>query len=167
MTQTPPGTVEQRLVALEQIEAIKRLKYRYFRSCDAKDPETFRSCFIAGGADIDYGPLGGFSGPDQADQIADVFRRIALHTVGGKPAVVDMHHGLHPEIILIEPDRATGCWTLKFRQVNLVEHTERVLTGEYDDEYVIEDGVWKIARCHFRQLWSITRPLGADATVEC
>lgn len=159
--------VEQRLEALQQIEAIKALKHRYFRACDAKDPDTFRACFITAGADIDYGPLGSFTGPDQADQIAAVFARIALRTVDGKPVILDMHHGLHPDIRLAAAGRASGNWTLKFRQLNLADRTERLLTGEYDDDYVIEDGVWKIARCHFRQLWSMTRPLGADTIVEC
>lgn len=158
-------TLEDRLTALEQIEAIKALKHRYFRACDAKDPETFRACFIARGADIDYGPLGGFSGPDQAEKLAAVFQRIALHTVDGKPVILDMHHGMHPDITLTGPGTATGRWTLKFRQLNMIERTERLLTGDYDDDYVIEDGRWKMARSHFRQLWAITRPLG-DATVE-
>jgi hypothetical protein len=157
-------TFEERLAALEAIEAIKNLKHRYFRACDAKDPDTFRSCFIADGADIDYGPLGRFDG---ADHLAAVFRRIALHRVDGRYAIWDMHHGLHPEIALIGPGRASGRWTLKFRQVNLIERTEKLRTGEYDDDYVIEDGGWRMARSHFRQLWAITRPLGPDAVVEC
>lgn len=156
-------TPEERLTALEQIEAIKALKHRYFRACDAKDPDTFRACFIARGADIHYGPLGGF---DDADQIAAVFTRIALHKVDGKPVILDMHHGMHPDIALTGPGTATGRWTLKFRQLNMIERTERLLTGEYDDDYVIEDGAWKMARSHFRQLWVITRPLGDDTIVE-
>lgn len=156
-------SVEERLEALEQIEAIKALKHRYFRSCDAKDPDTFRACFIAQGADVHYGPLGGF---DDADEIAAVFTRIALHKVDGKPVILDMHHGMHPDITLTGPDTATGRWTLKFRQLNMIERTERLLTGEYDDDYVIEDGVWKMARSHFRQLWAMVRPLGDDTVVE-
>lgn len=156
-------TPEERLTALEQIEAIKALKHRYFRACDAKDPETFRACFINRGADIHYGPLGGF---DDADQIAAVFTRIALHKVDGKPVILDMHHGMHPDIAITGPGTATGRWTLKFRQLNMIERTERLLTGEYDDDYVIEDGAWRMARSHFRQLWVITRPLGDDTIVE-
>lgn len=163
MTSAPQSAVEQRLALLEHREAIKALKHRYFRACDAKDPDTLRSCFITEGADIDYGALGNFT---DADHIAAIFTRIALHAVDGRPAVLDMHHGLHPEITLAGENRATGHWTLKFRQVNLIENTERVLTGEYDDGYLIEDGRWKIARSHFRQLWSITRPLTDDTRLE-
>lgn len=155
-------TTEERLAALEQIEAIKALKHRYFRACDAKDPDTVRSCFITTGADIDYDVLGRF---DDADQLVELYRRVALYRVDGKPVIFDMHHGMHPDITLTAACAATGRWTLKFRQVNLIERTERLLTGEYDDDYVIEDGTWKMARCHFRQLWSITRPLGDDVVV--
>ena len=83
----PAASVEQRLAALEDIEAIKNLKHRYFRACDAKDADTLRSCFVAAGARLDYGPLGRF---DDADQLAAVFRRIALHTVAGRPAVLEV-----------------------------------------------------------------------------
>lgn len=160
MTETM--TIEQRLDRLEQIEAIKDLKHRYFRACDAKDPDTFRACFIAHGADVDFGPVGSFK---DADHIATVFRQIALHTVDGVPTVLDMHHGLHPQITILGDGYAHGAWTLKFRQLNLIERTERVLTGEYDDEYRFEDGRWRIARSHFHELWSIIRPLPDDAII--
>ena len=156
-------SIEERLAALEAIEAIKALKHRYFRACDAKDPDTFRACFIADGADVDYGPLGGAA---DADQMAEIYRRIALHTVDGRHVILDMHHGTHPDITVTGPGRASGRWTLKFRQLNMIERTEKVMTGEYDDEYVIEGGQWKMARSHFRQLWAITRPLADDVTVE-
>ncbi|BBY55101.1 nuclear transport factor 2 family protein [Mycobacterium koreense] len=154
--------IENRLDALEQIEAIKALKHRYFRACDAKDAATFRDCFCADGARLDYGALGTF---DSADHLAAIFRRIAGHTVDGKPAVLDMHHGIHPDITVLAPDRAKGRWTLKFRQLNLIENTEKILTGDYDDEYVLEDGRWKIAASRFDALWSLTRPL-TDTEVE-
>ncbi|WP_427004789.1 nuclear transport factor 2 family protein [Pseudarthrobacter sp. H2] len=152
----------QRIDALEQIEAIKNLKYLYWRACDGKDPKTFRNCFIRSGASIDYGRLGSF---DDADAIAEIFTRIALHRVEGKHVIYDMHHGMHPEITLAGEDTATGRWTLRFRQVNLLDNTETLATGEYDDEYRLEDGEWKMSKCHFTETWSIRRPLAADAVI--
>jgi len=154
--------LRQRLARIETTEAIKALKHRYWRACDGKNPQGFRDCFIAKGASIDFGALGRF---DDADPIAEVFESIALQKVDGKPVILDMHHGVLPDITITSDTTATGVWTLRFRQVNLINNTETVSTGEYDDEYVIEDGVWKMSKCHFHPGWSITRPITADTVV--
>ena len=155
-------SVEQRLADLERIDAIKALKYRYWRACDGKDPDAFRACFVSTGASIDFGPLGRF---DDADRLTDIFRRIALHEVDGKHVILDMHHGFHPDIVLHSDTEASGAWTLKFRQVDLLKRTETVSSGEYDDTYRLEDGGWRMSRCHFTTRWSITRPLAQDTVV--
>ena len=147
---------------LEQIEAIKTLKYRYWRACDAKDPQGFRAAFIAKGATLDYGRLGRF---DDVEPMAQIFTQFALQKVDGKHVIFDMHHGLHPDITLTSDTTATGRWTLRFRQVNLIDNIETVSTGEYYDEYVIEDGEWKTSHCAFTETWSVTRPLDPAAVV--
>ncbi|MFB4305403.1 nuclear transport factor 2 family protein [Actinomadura sp. GTD37] len=159
----PSPDLAARIARLEAIEDIKALKHRYLRACDAKDPKGFRACFIASGASVDYGRLGAF---DDADGMARVFERIALQRVDGGHAVLDMHHAMHPDITVHGETTASGRWTLKFRQVNLLNNTETVTTGEYDDEYVVEDGRWKMSKCHFRRHWSITRPIGGDCRVD-
>ncbi|MCP9951548.1 nuclear transport factor 2 family protein [Actinomadura madurae] len=158
-----PSDLAERVARLEAIEQIKALKHRYLRACDAKDPVGFRDCFIASGASIDYGRLGSF---DDAEGMVEVFESIALRRVDGRDIVLDMHHATHPDITVHGPDRASGRWTLEFRQVNLLDMTESVSTGEYHDEYVVEDGRWKMARCRFRRYWTITRPIGGDCRVD-
>lgn len=154
--------IEQRVEALEQIEAIKHLKYRYWRACDSKDPDGFRRCFIASGAHINYGRLGAF---DDVEPMAKIFTQVALYKVDGQHVIFDMHHGMHPEITLTGPDTATGRWSLRFRQLNMIERTEVLATGEYADEYVVEDGEWKMSRCVFTEIWSMTRSLDPSVTV--
>jgi len=149
--------------AAEQRELIKALKYAYFRSCDTKDPDGFRNTFVNNGSEVDYGPLG----TTDADGMCAVFRKVALATDAvGNHTVLDMHHGMHPVITLTGPDTATGTWTLRFRSLNLTEQTETILTGEYDDRYVVEDGRWKIQRSRFRTTWRITRPIPETAVIE-
>ncbi|MFD4431563.1 nuclear transport factor 2 family protein [Nocardia sp. NPDC058497] len=150
-----PDDASTHLARLAAIESITALKHRYFRACDAKDPEGFRDCFVAVGSALDYGELGSMD----ADGMAAVFASIALRQVDGKHAILDMHHGVHPDITVRADGTASGRWTLRFRQVNLIERTETVATGEYTDEYRVEDGRWKIATCTFQRLWAITRPL--------
>lgn len=152
----------QRLDALEQIEEIKKLKHSYWRACDAKDPVRFRRSFIRLGASIDYDGLGTF---DDAAPMVAIFEKIALLEVDGRHAVLDMHHGIHPDIELTSETSAIGRWTLQFRQIDTVSRTEKVMTGEYNDKYVIEDGAWKMSQCHFTQTWSITTPLHPDADI--
>lgn len=158
-----PTALAARLARLEAVAAIEAVKHRYFRACDAKDPLAFRSCFVATGSVLDYGELG----RTDADGMAAVFERIALERDpgDGRHVVLDMHHGVHPDIQVVDDDHATGAWTLRFRQVDLAQGTERVLSGEYADEYRREDGAWKIASCVFHAQWSITRPLGTDVVV--
>ena len=152
----------RRLDDLDRIEAIKQLKHRYWRACDGKDPKTFRDCFIASGARIDYGPLGAH---DDAEPMAQIFAQVVLHQVDGEYVFLDMHHGMHPDITLTSKTTATGRWTLKFRQVNLHDRTETLMTGEYDDEYVVEDGRWKMSASTLTERWALHRPLGDDAVL--
>ncbi|MCH5643452.1 nuclear transport factor 2 family protein [Gordonia sp. ABSL49_1] len=151
----------RRLQRLEHVEAITQLKYRYWRACDTKDPKGFRSCFIRSGARIDYGRLGSF---DDAEPMARIFEKVALARIDGKFIVYDMHHGMHPDITILDDTSAHGTWSLRFRQVNTVEATETIMTGDYDDEYVVEDGVWKMSVCRFTEHWAIKRSLG-DAQI--
>ena len=148
-------------------QAIEQLKYRYWRACDAKDPQGFRACFVAEGGVLDFGPLG----RTDPDTMVGIFRQIALATAAdGGPRILDMHHGFMPSITVEDPadggapQRATGTWTLQFRQVDREKGTETLSTGEYSDVYVREDGRWVMAECLFTPGWSITRSLD-EATV--
>lgn len=152
------STIEQ----LAQIEAIKQLKHRYWRMCDARDGAGFRSCFIRSGAKLDYGAVGA---ADDVEPIAAFFEQATSARHGDNFAIADQHHGHMPEITLVSDTEAVGIWALQFRQVNLVERTETTMCGRYDDRYVIEDGEWKMSASAFSPHWSVTRPLGDDAVV--
>lgn len=158
MPTTRPLTPED-LVAIEQI---KHLKYRYWRACDAKDPDGFRACFIRHGAKVDYGPLGSF---DDVGPMLDIYKQIALERHGDGYAVLDMHHGYMPEIALISDTEAVGTWSLQFRCIDVARRTDRTTIGVYRDRYVIEDGEWKMSETKFTALWTASRPLDESAEV--
>lgn len=155
-------SLEDRIARIEAVEAIKALKYRYWRACDAKDAAGFRASFIKHGAVIDFGQVGAF--PD-ADGIAAVFTAVALEKIDGEYNVLDMHHGLHPDIRLTGEGTAEGEWTLRFRQVNLRAGTEKVSAIEYADEYAVEDGQWKVSKCVAKVLWAMHRPLAEGTAI--
>lgn len=142
-----------RLVAIGEIQA---LKYRYWRACDTKDVAGFRACFVAAGAHVGLGAIGDF---DNADDAAAAFERLGCQQVDGEYAVLDMHHGIHPVIEVHDAISAHGTWTLRLRHVDRVRRLESVLTGEYEDDYVVEAGRWRIRSSRFTTWWSMTRPL--------
>jgi hypothetical protein len=153
-------SVEERLRVIEDRQAIIELKHRYWRACDGKDPAGMRACFVTSGAEIDFGPMGRFEG---VDGLIDIYERIALRRYEGGYQILDMHHGMHPVIELTSAATASGRWTMRFRQIDVAARTERVGAVEYEDEYEVEDGRWRIARSQARELWAVMRPL-SDST---
>jgi hypothetical protein len=155
--------LEKRLARLEAIQAIERLKYRYWRACDRKDPDAFRECFVEKGAEIDYGPgLGAFT---DREPLVELYTRLALRRSEGGWVYHDIHHGLHPDIELVDDTTATGSWTLSFMRVNLEEKVIEQASVEYRDTYVIEDGCWKIQRSHVTPLTGLSVPLPGSARI--
>src|SRR3546814_15169848 len=95
----PNADLLRRVQRLEAIHEIERLKYRYWRACDHKDPDAFRECFIKHGADIDYGVVGKFN---DREPLVEVFTQVALAKEGASWLVHDVHHGKHPSIEVID-----------------------------------------------------------------
>lgn len=148
--------LERRLARLEAVDQIERLKYRYLRACDRKDTEAMRDCFVREGAEIDYGPLGKFTG---RDALVDLYTSLALRREGGTWLFHDIHQGHHPDIEVIDEARATGRWTLSFMRVNLESNVIEQASIEYVDSYVNEDGAWKIRASKVAPMTSFSIPL--------
>jgi hypothetical protein len=141
---TSLAQLEQRLRALEDINAIKELKARYLRACDRKQPDVMRQCFIEKGAVIEAENFPSFN---DREGWVQVFTELAVNN----PNIMDMHHGQNPQISFTGPDTATGLWDLNFCQVNIKERTVVNMAGEYRDEYVRVGGRWVIGAQRFHQ----------------
>jgi hypothetical protein len=151
----------RRVQRLEAIREIEQLKYRYWRACDRKDPDAFRDCFIARGADIDYSALGKFT---DREPLVQLFAQIGCgKTDKGTWLVHDIHHGKHPSIEIIDETTASGEWTIWFMQINNQDKTITQVSMEYRDRYVIEDGRWKIAKSHVTPMSTLSLPLPDNA----
>lgn len=136
-----PTDLAARLRVLEDIEAIRRLKARYFLACDRKDVAGMRDCFLPGEVHIDYGVVGTF---DRREQLIEVFERLACHA-----HIVEMHHGANPVIDVIDDGHARGSWALHYQQIDTRGRKLTQLGGTYEDEYRKEDGAWRISRTRF------------------
>ena len=133
--------LQRRVQRLEHIEAIRALKARYLFCCDRKDPKGMRACFADGKVHIDYGAVGTF---DNADALAKIFTDIACHDY-----MVEMHHGMNPQIEIIDDARAKGTWSLHYFLINTQTKGLTQLAGYYEDEYLKLNGAWKISRTKF------------------
>ncbi|MGH8460909.1 MAG: nuclear transport factor 2 family protein [Stenotrophobium sp.] len=131
----------RRVQALEDREAICALKSAYLAACDGKDPVAMRACFMDGPVRIDYGVIGTF---DRADALVAIFTQMACHD-----HMVEMHHGVNPQITLIDAKRAKGHWGLHYQLINTQEKKLTQLGAYYDDEYRKTASGWKIeaTRC--------------------
>lgn len=141
---------------LEAVEAIKQLKYRYFRLLDCKLWDELGGCFTEDAtAAYDDGRYS-FQGREAILGF--------LHGALGSHDVVSVHHGHNPEIVVRDENHAEGCWALAdyliFREAN----TRLRGAAYYRDEYVRIDGAWKIAHTGytrlFEEMWAGKDPEG-------
>jgi uncharacterized protein (TIGR02246 family) len=130
----------------DDIEDIKRLKARYFRTLDQKDWDAWAQVFAS----------------DAVMEVPEV--DMVLH---GRDAIVEsvsaalaqartVHQGHMPEIELTGADTATGTWAMfDYVEWPRSESGERVGLqgyGHYVESYVREDGAWRIARTRLVRL---------------
>lgn len=129
-------TFEERLDRIEDDRAIRDLKLRYLRACDAKAPDTMRDCFLPEARIL----FDGFPPFDARDPFIEIYREL-----GCAPGVFDIHQG-GPGIIAFESGtRANGWWPLFFHNINLAQRTLTQMGVEYQDIYEKRDGRWWIA----------------------
>lgn len=120
---------------LSSIEAVKQLKARYFRFMDTQDWTQFAEVFardaIAG------------SGDQQIAGRSAVVEYIAGACVGVRTA----HQGFLPEIEVLGEESARGVWAMSdYFEVTATDPPVGFTGfGHYFDDYVLEDGAWRIA----------------------
>lgn len=137
-TAMPATDLASRVQRLEDIEAIRRLKARYFNACDRQDPETAGACFAEGEVFIDMGHIGVFK---RREEFAALYRAAGCHEY-----ILDAHHGANAEIDIVGPDQARGTWALGYRNINTKDRTVTFLSVLYHDEYACIAGEWRITR---------------------
>lgn len=127
------------------IEAIKKLKARYFRFIDTKDWTGFAQVFAEDARML----------VPEAD--VDITGRDAI--AGSISTLLDgvqtVHHGHMPEIDIEGDERATGVWAM-FDYVEWPpaggQRVGIVGYGHYFERYVREDGEWRIAETRLERL---------------
>ncbi|MFU8763650.1 MAG: nuclear transport factor 2 family protein [Haliea sp.] len=130
-----------KIQALESMEAVRTLKFRYLNACDDKQPERVRDCFAPGRIDINFGHIGQF---DSREAFVEVFVELGCHE-----HIVDMHHAENMIVDLTGADSASARVGLRFHSINTRDRTSVQLGGYYLDDYVRRDGQWLITASQF------------------
>jgi len=138
------GTLDS-LRRLLDVEEIKQLKARYFRSIDRKE----------------WGEFGRVFARDALLEVPDVHMatrgrdEIVAAVSGALVGTRTVHHGHMPEIEVAGDGTARGIWAM----FDYVEWDEQNGTrvglqgyGHYREEYKREDGEWRIARTRLERL---------------
>lgn len=136
---------------LHEIEAIKRLKYRYMRCLDQKRWAELAECFTE---DVETAYGGGkyaFSGRAAVMEF--------LETSMGSPTFLSSHRVHHPEIDLTGPDTARGIWALDDVVVDPGRKFYLQGAAFYEDEYVKRGDAWKIQRTGYTRTFEFIEPL--------
>ena len=134
---------------LDDVQSILRLKYAYFRLLDSKQFRDLGALFVADGTTAYEAGTLHQSG---REAIVDF-----LVSSLGDPGIITFHNGHHPEIDVASDGTATGIWYLEDRVI--VPAFDLVLAGTalYEDEYVIDDGEWRIRHTGYQRIYEERR----------
>ncbi|HEX5095413.1 MAG TPA: nuclear transport factor 2 family protein [Acidimicrobiia bacterium] len=119
---------------MDDVEVIKQLKARYFRTMDTKDWDGMRRVFTDDLV-IDTSESGG-GVVDGADEFMAFLRETLAD-------VVTVHHGHMPEITLTSPTTASGIWAME-DMLRWPNGMELHGYGHYHETYERVGDEWRI-----------------------
>ncbi len=137
--------IQAAIERFEDLEAIKRLKYKYLRCVDSKLLNDLADCFTEDATTSYEGGKHSFAGRTAI---------MAFFSSKGFRQIITMHHVHHPEIEITGAGSARATWALEDYVIEV--KANRTLRGGafYQDEYVKVDGQWKIKHTGFKRIFS-------------
>jgi hypothetical protein len=144
--------LERRLRALEDVEAIKRLKYRYWRCLDLKLWDEMAGCFTPD-ATVDYG-----GGTYRFQGVESILRFLRESLGRERGLLLGYHHGHHPEIDVTGEATARGVWALDNYLLDDPRKRGVRIAAYYHDDYARTGEGWQIRHTGytyvFHEEWS-------------
>lgn len=135
-----------------EIEAIRQLKYRYFRFLDQKKLDDLAGLLVPDCTSSYHN--GRYSFSDRNGIIE--FLRGTI----GQPFLLTMHQGHHPEIELTSATEAKGAWYLNDVVLHTMKKRRLEGNGFIEERYRKVGGEWKIAHTGYRRTFELHQPLG-------
>ncbi|HWF15909.1 MAG TPA: nuclear transport factor 2 family protein [Acidimicrobiales bacterium] len=128
-----------------ELEAIRRLKYAYFRTLDLKEFDQLGALLTE---DATAGYEDGTTVLEGRDAIVSW-----LQSVLGDPGIVTEHHGHHPELTFSSETEAQGTWYLQDRVIVPSADLEIGGTAFYEDRYRRTSEGWRIAHTGYMRVF--------------
>jgi len=144
MSESTGTETRKELRVLGEIEAIRKLKARYFRYLDTKLWDKMVGCFTADAVLAEHERNILVEGGTAIIE----FLRQGL----GVDHIVTVHHGHNAEIEIASDTTASAMWALNDYLFNRQTSKGTRGYGYYEDEYVKEKGEWKIRRTVVRHV---------------
>jgi hypothetical protein len=128
--------LEKRIGLLEDVEAVKKLKAKYFHSIDRKRWDELSECFCTNAS---WESIKRKVKVDGVEAIVDFIRNIE-----DGDHIINTHLGHNPIIEITSDTNAKGIWELShYREDNMAKKRQQS-AAFYEDVYVKENGTWKI-----------------------
>ena len=143
MAETPD--LESRIRTLEDLEAIKNLKYKYARCLDSKDWDTMAECFVKD-ATTNYA-----DGKYQFQGVEAIMAFLKENL--GSHERVTIHQNHHPEIDVTSETSAKGTWVMYDYVIEKSMNLFLRGAAFYHDEYVRDEGRWKIKSTGYSRIF--------------
>jgi hypothetical protein len=133
---------------LQELEAIKRLKYKYLRCLDQKRWSELAECLTEDATSAYSGGKFSFEGRDAIMEF--------LESAMGADSFLSSHTVHQPEIEFTTETTATGIWALNDTVIET--NANIIIRGAafYEDEYVKVDGAWKIKSTGYERIYEET-----------
>jgi hypothetical protein len=133
---------------LQELEAIKRLKYKYLRCLDQKRWNELAECLAKDATSAYSGGKYSFEGRDAIMEF--------LESAMGADSFLSSHTVHQPEIEFTSETTATGVWALNDTVIET--NANIIIRGAafYEDEYVKVDGAWKIKSTGYTRIYEET-----------
>lgn len=146
--------VSKRIESLEAISAIKDLKFKYWKACDAKKPMTVLECFHLDKVEIDFEDFGFFH---SAQDMVDKYKINSCHD-----HLIEKHAGKNPVISLLSNNEANGFWAMSYNLIDTKKKFRLDIQGNYKDLYLRNDnGDWLIKESKFIKTSTFYRSLSS------
>ena len=137
---------------LKDLEAIKRVKYVYFRCIDTANIAELREI-------LDPNVTATLVGGTYNIKLEGRDNYLEMIANGFHAQFVGHHNGHHPEIDFQSPTEATGLWYLADVAIDLRNKVTTTGTSFYRDKYVKKDGKWVIVHSGYERIYEIVEPI--------